>query len=85
MKAKWAAPVPAVKLPMRHCDDCLYWRDDQVCRVGHYPRMYQPRHAEDRNYGYKRRCADFIPEAQRLLHRLLPTVVEGAEVTKETP
>lgn len=65
MKAKLAVPVPAVKLPLRHCDECLYWRDDQVCRVGHYPRMYQ------------RRCADFIPEAQRLLRRLLPTVEGG--------
>ena len=57
MKTKLTIPAPTT-LPLRHCAECLYWRDDQVCRVGHYPRMYQPRH-------YKRRCFDFVPGGER--------------------
>ena len=61
MKTKLAVPVPAVKLPMRRCEECDYQREDEVCRVGHTARRYVPRHAEGRQWGYQLRCADFRP------------------------
>ena len=50
----------------RNCDECAHFPIIRVfllrgeCNVGHAPRYYLPRSAVDCNYGWKRRCADFV-------------------------
>ena len=50
-----------------NCDECLHshWHATEEsirmeCAMEHKPRFYQPRSNDDQNYGYKRKCADFI-------------------------
>jgi len=58
----------------RQCDECEHssWltveTDDPdmfaiirfTCWKDHKPKFYQPKNGEDKNYGYKRKCEDFI-------------------------
>ena len=51
----------------RHCYDCSQWdgEDDEgrpalPCHAGHRPRFYRPRDQWDCEYGFKRKCADFM-------------------------
>ena len=49
----------------RHCDECAHFRaafifEKKVCNAGHAPRYYPMRSAVDFDYGWKRRCADFV-------------------------
>lgn len=60
-------------LVTRHCDECthatLKWYvyrggepfDVLSCEYAHKPRFYKPRGPLDADYGWKRRCADFVP------------------------
>lgn len=66
------------KIEMRNCDECEHADYNFIvsppikgcefkCTKGHKPRFYKPRHAADGylafDWGYKRRCEDFEPEA----------------------
>ena len=50
----------------RQCADCTLGNWDASigafdCTVGHKPRFYKPRHSNDTEWGWKRKCKDFRP------------------------
>jgi hypothetical protein len=55
-----------VKAIVRYCEDCQHREfvkvSDLRCLKGHKPRFYLPRNGDpyDANWGWKRRCADFV-------------------------
>jgi len=56
-----------LKAIVRHCEDCQHREWVKVsnglrCRKGHKPRFYKPRNGNpyDAEWGWKRRCADFV-------------------------
>ena len=51
---------------LKHCDECAHFmqgktvHDECPCPI-HTPTFYNPRGPMDRDWGYKRDCADFRP------------------------
>ena len=51
----------------RHCDECRHYSPSFAgmhCARGHHPRFYNPGHAHDTDYGWKRKCVDFQEKKQ---------------------
>ena len=58
--------MPMRKAKLRHCDECRFWHYDEAykqveCEKAHAIRFYKPRGPLDTNYGWKRKCAEFVP------------------------
>jgi len=59
-------------LKARQCTGCahLYFSFKRgitiYCGKGHKPRFYQPRNELDQDWGWKRRCSDFLPSYEPL-------------------
>lgn len=52
----------------RHCEDCAMWIagwSGGRCAAGHRPRFYMPHNELDLNWGWKRKCADFVLTSER--------------------
>lgn len=57
----------------RQCDECAQFLAEEqnfhgfwitrvgLCLLGHKPRFYQPKATLDTSWGYKRKCAEYIP------------------------
>lgn len=54
-----------IKTKTQHCEDCSHgkWNvadSDLVCEMGHKPRFFTPKSPLDKDWGFKRRCSDFV-------------------------
>lgn len=65
-----------VKIKTQHCEDCLHGKwsvvdSDLTCEMKHKPRFFTPKSPLDRDWGFKRRCSDFVdkPIDQRFEER----------------
>jgi hypothetical protein len=59
-----------MKQKAHHCEDCQHreWFPISFlrCKKGHKPRFYTPRNPHDGDFGWKRRCADFVETENKL-------------------
>ena len=49
------------KLTTKDCFACTnFVPTEELCIKGHKPRFYMPKHPLDFNFGFKRKCLDFV-------------------------
>lgn len=59
------------KPPVRNCDECSnfltsgYETHIGVCRLRHKPRWIEPKDYNDRDWGFKRRCEDYVERSEK--------------------
>jgi len=59
------------------CDACAhayYWGEmgeKLECLEGHKPRFYKPRSGNDADWGWKRRCDDYVEDSERVKYFII--------------